>query len=90
MPTTESTLADLRVAAWLDFVAGFQRSRRGNLWRNWDGKTLTVFNRRDGLWGWSIADRDGPRFSRRGHEDDESAMLALYQELDLADAEVRP
>jgi hypothetical protein len=46
-------------AAWAEFEAGFARSRRGNLWRQWAGKTVSVFRRRDGYYGLSIADEDG-------------------------------
>ena len=64
-----------------EFEAGFERSRKGNLWRHWDGKTVSVFKRRDGYFGWSIADEDAPRFSSRGYEDEEIAVGALAEEL---------
>jgi hypothetical protein len=41
------------------FEAGFRPSRKsGNLCRQFAGRTLTVFPRRDGRWGWSIFDSE--------------------------------
>jgi hypothetical protein len=37
------------------FEASFRQSRRGNLWRTWEGLTLTVFARDDGRYGWCVA-----------------------------------
>ena len=49
----DSVLTTLRA----EFKAGFRRSRRGNLWRTWEGLTLTVFGRADGRYRWCIAGR---------------------------------
>jgi hypothetical protein len=51
-----------------EFIAGFVRSARGNLVRDWRGKLLTVFRRRDGWYGWSIRDEhDATSYSRVGY-----------------------
>jgi hypothetical protein len=64
------------------FEVGFKRSRRGNLWRNWEGMTLTVFARDDGRFGWCIVDAEGDkRFSRKAYEDEEWAIGALWDEV---------
>jgi hypothetical protein len=68
------------------FVAGFQRSQRGNLWRHWAGGDcgqliLTVFLRRDGFYYYVIADGGRPAFSTRGYGTEQEAVEALWQEL---------
>jgi hypothetical protein len=45
------------------FRDGFQVSRKGNLWRTWRGRTLTVFRRADGDWAWCIHDGKAARYS---------------------------
>jgi hypothetical protein len=62
-------------------IAYWQRSKRGNLWRLWEGRTVTVFVRTDEFYGWSIADDNGPRFSRGGYETEDEAMDALAEAL---------
>ena len=63
--------------------AAWKPSRRkpGNVWRHWDGITLTVFRRDDGYYGWCIADEFDKRYSRIGYEDQDAAMGALSEEL---------
>jgi hypothetical protein len=63
--------------------AAWKRSKRGNLWRNYQGKTVTIFGRDDGYFAWSISDKDGTRFSRGGYEDEDEAMGALAAALPL-------
>jgi hypothetical protein len=64
------------------FRKGFQRSRRGNLWRTWRGLTVTVFGRR-GAFHWCISDEGGPRWSPwRGWADEEDAVRAAWNELE--------
>src|SRR4051812_13060872 len=66
------------LAARAEFAAGFRRSRKGNLTREWEGLRLTIFRRKgDGCFGWSVADEEGPRFSPGGYETEEEALLAL-------------
>jgi hypothetical protein len=65
------------------FEACFRRSKRGNLWRKWEGLSVTVFRRPGGGWyGWSIANEDGPRFSPGGYPDEERALEALWDALE--------
>jgi hypothetical protein len=67
------------------FEAGFGRSRRGNLWRTWDGLTLTVFERPSGEFEWCVAEGDSLRFSSGGWASEEEALVALACELGLGD-----
>ena len=65
--------------------SAWKRSKKGNLWRNWEGKTVSIFERDgDGYYGWCIADREGQRFSRHGAETEEDAMDDLAEALDVA------
>jgi len=67
------------LAAFEDLVNSpeWRRSRRGNLWRVWEGMTLTVFARKDGFYGWCIADDKGTRFSSAGYPTEGEALEAL-------------
>jgi hypothetical protein len=66
-----------------DFTAGFKRSRRDNLYRFWQGKTVCVFERDDGWYGWSIsAGRGQVRFSPRAWEDEGEALADLWETLE--------
>lgn len=62
------------------FESGFKRSRKGNLWRNWEGKMLCVFRRDDDFYAWSVSDNDGPRFSPGGYATEEEAIGALWDQ----------
>jgi hypothetical protein len=76
-------IGEARMAAWREFEAGFRRSQKGNLCRQFEGLTVTVFRRPDDTFGWCIADGDDVRFSPGGYEDEGSAMYALGEELGL-------
>lgn len=79
---SDDDLVELALATRAEFESGFKRSRKGNLWRNYEGLTLTIFRRRgDDYYGWSIADSDGVRFSPGGCETEEDALSALSSEL---------
>lgn len=68
------------VAEWAN---EFKESRKGNLWRSWDGMIVSVFrHKRSGRWAWSIADGDGPRFSAGTYGSPEAAMVALWEALE--------
>jgi len=68
------------------FETGFRRSKKGNLWREYDGKTLSVFPRSDDTFGWCIASGDdNKQFSSRGYETEEEAIEALGRMLDVED-----
>jgi hypothetical protein len=75
----EAKLAELR-----EFQAGFKRSKRGNLWRHYEGLTLCVFKRDDDYFAWSISDADGPRYSPGAFEDEDEALASLAYEMDVA------
>jgi hypothetical protein len=66
-----------------EFERGFRRSRKGNLWRHFEGMTLTVFGRDDGFYGWCIAGPDGTRFSSGGFEEEADAIGSLAGELEV-------
>jgi hypothetical protein len=59
-----------------------RRLRGGNLWRIFEGVTLTVLRHpKKGGFGWSISDSEGPEFSPCGFEDEEEALEAPWFEL---------
>ena len=64
-----------------NFRGGFCRSRKGNLWRDFEGVTVTIFARDDGFYGWCIAGHQGKRFSHNGYETEDHAMAALTDQL---------
>lgn len=70
-------------ALFEEFAAGFKRSKKQNLWREYHGETLTVFQRpTDGSFGWCIADgQSSPRFSPGGFQDEDDALLSLWREV---------
>jgi hypothetical protein len=61
------------------FMTGFMRSKKGNLWRRWQGTSLTVFARKDGKWSWVIVDESGPKFSRHAYAEKDDALAALFR-----------
>jgi hypothetical protein len=69
-----------------EFEGGFKRSQKGNLWRTWQGMTLTVFRRDDDSFAWCVVDADGERrFSRGTYEDESDAIGGLADAVDLFD-----
>lgn len=62
------------------FVQGFRRSRKGNLWRDWDGVTCTVFARM-GRYVWCVADEAEVTYSRERFETEEEALWDLASEM---------
>ena len=65
--------------------ADWRRSKRGNQWRFWEGKNVTVFSRTDEFYGWSIVDDEEKRFSRGGYETEDEAMYALAESLGVGE-----
>jgi hypothetical protein len=64
----------------------WKRSKKNNLWRNWQGMTLTIFKREgDGYFAWSIAGVDGPRFSNCGYETEHEAIGELEDALGVGE-----
>jgi hypothetical protein len=71
-----------RAAEQAHFERSFRRSAKGNLWRKYEGKLLTIFSRNDGDYGWCISvDGDPPKFSPGGYETEDEAMRALWFEV---------
>jgi hypothetical protein len=79
------TLALAQQEALDDFASGFRRSAKGNLWRRFDGKVMTIYRGRHG-YGYCIAQADQEQdsapatFSRRRFGSEEEAISALWQE----------
>jgi hypothetical protein len=64
--------------AWADFRTGWKLSKKGNLWRNYEGKTLSVFKREgDAYYAWSIADNEGVRYSQGAFGTQQAALTNL-------------
>jgi hypothetical protein len=78
---------DYVTAARAEFTAAFRRSSRGNLWRNYEGRTVTVFSKCDPdgdvRYSWVINDpgADGPRYSPETYPTEQDALDALADEL---------
>ena len=65
-----------------NFRDGFCRSRKGNLWRDFEGVTVTIFARDDGLgYGYCIANYKGKRYSQTPYTTEDQVMRALEREL---------
>ena len=70
------------------FSNGFRRSRRDNLWRIWEGKTVVVFHRESGRdagkYGWVVTgDDDTPAFSTQSFATEEDAIEDVMKLFDL-------
>lgn len=74
----ETNVYEDLLAARDEFEKGFERSRKGNLWQEYEGRTVSVFRRTDDLYYWSIADGDGPEYSPEGYESEEDAVGELW------------
>jgi hypothetical protein len=66
-------------AAWAEFESptAWKRSQKGNIWREWAGRRCVIFRRRDGRYGWSIADEEEVRFSPCSYATEDGARTAL-------------
>jgi hypothetical protein len=68
--------------AFAEFASGFRRSRRGNLWREYDAWIVTVFRCQDGGFAWRIsACEDDVQFSEETYETEQEAMDSMGAEL---------
>jgi hypothetical protein len=85
MSKHEATIdSDARLQARREFAAGCRRSKRGNLWRKWQGLTVCVYKyQATGRYGWSIASPDNTRFSAQTFDSEESALSALVTALGI-------
>jgi hypothetical protein len=60
----------------------WRRTAKGNLWRPYDGLSLTIFRRADGSYSWCIATEDeGPRYSTARFETEDEAIDSLCFEV---------
>ena len=77
------TRAEKHLAEFLD-ESEWQESRKGNLWRKWQGITITIFERED-AYHWCISRaKDDVVFSQEGFADTVEAQAAAFGELDDA------
>lgn len=85
IPTQEQRVMEAVLAQWKEFEepSAWKRSRKGNLWRPYDGMTVTVFLRADRYWGWCIADGDEMRYSTSGYQKVEDAKTALGEAIGI-------
>ena len=63
--------------------AGWKRSRRGNLWRQLENLTLSIFARGPAWFGFSIADEDKVYYSPESYRTEGEAYTALLAELGI-------
>jgi hypothetical protein len=60
-----------------EFLSGFRRNRKGNLWRLFEGRTLTVFRRRGGFACCVSSEEEGTDFSPETFDTEEEALADL-------------
>lgn len=65
---------------YAEFVAGFHRSQRGNLSRQWNGDTLTVFWRQ-GAYRYCIFNPEETRYCNAEFQTEDDALVALAKEV---------
>ncbi|MGC1274343.1 MAG: hypothetical protein WBC44_11605 [Planctomycetaceae bacterium] len=82
LPAPLDPVVELAMAQWAEYKNRdhWQRSRRGNLYRHWDGATVTIFKRSDGWYGWCVSDTDGTQFSRGGYATKADAIHAAGED----------
>lgn len=83
---SDSDLVELSERIWEEFDDSdqWQRSKKSNLWRNWAGKTVSIFQRDgDGWYAWCIAGEDSKRFSPGAFETEAEAIESLRGALEL-------
>ena len=77
------TRAEKQLAGFLD-ESEWRESRKGNLWRTFEGITITIFER-DDAYRWCISRaKDDVVFSQEGFADTVEARAAALIELDNA------
>ena len=82
-PDPEAEYVDQILAARAEFEAGFKRSKRRNLWRQWQGLNVTIYRRLDDYYGWAVVGPEGKEFSSYGYESEEDALIALCDKLGI-------
>lgn len=60
------------------FTSAFawNRNGKGNLWRKWRGRLLTIYQRGP-LWYWSVREHRTVNYGNRAHTSEEQAMNEL-------------
>lgn len=72
-----------RMMEIIRFKREFNRSRKGNLTRHFEGLSVTVFRRDTGRFDYSVSDGYGTRFSDFGYESESEALHALARAMDI-------
>jgi hypothetical protein len=62
------------------FRMGFRLSQRGNLWREFEGRTLTVFARKDGDgYMWCVVSPEHKEYSDETFDTQDEAITDLWR-----------
>jgi hypothetical protein len=85
-PSSRDRVIEAALAAIEEFEepTAWRRSQRGNLWREWDEMTVTIFQRK-GRYCWCINDGEETRFSRKGYETEDDAKIALGEAIGVGE-----
>lgn len=75
---------DAALAEWAEFEnrANWHKTAKGNLSRQWDGATVTIFKKRS-RYAWSSNYEDEVRYSHNTFETEAEALQSLGSELDV-------
>lgn len=67
------------LAMWTKFESPseWRRSKKGNLWRRWEGMLLTIIKRNEDCFGWCVAEDDETQFSSDTFDTESDAMSDL-------------
>ncbi len=63
----------------------WQRTRRGNLTRRYDGRRVTVFLQTDGMYGWCISSTVDEVEFGEGYDSEEDAVTGLGEALGVSE-----
>lgn len=82
MPLIGELTAKQIESVFSDFESGFHRSRRGNLWREFEGSNVTVFKSKYGAFAWCISSGDDDvEFSPENFATEREAIDSVAVEL---------
>lgn len=88
-PDREQQRVNRALARWAEFddPTQWKVSRKGNRYRPWEDRVVTICpcSFAPGRWSWCIADDLGTRFSRSTYATQEEAQRALGETLGLND-----
>jgi hypothetical protein len=62
--------------------SGWKLSSRGNWWRLWGDKTVTIFKRPNGRYAWCCSTAGGPCYSQDNYPTPIAAVQALMKYLE--------